>query len=250
MIKRIIQHANRLRNARRFGVNFRRRAGFVAPEYVRIGGRKVPLTVPHDSREEKFTLVFVENFLDDQYALRNIGGPLSTIVDIGANIGFFTVSARSYFPHAQIHAYEPNPRIVSYLKQNAAQVCAMAFPEAVGAREGRVTMIDDGYSGNARTKDVGLLSEGISQVPLETIVKRLGGSVDLMKMDCEGAEWQILQDRATMQHVRYLAMEFHLWAEYTLEQLKAQLTLIGFHIDRCEMAGDGFGLLTASLIKS
>ena len=46
-------------------------------------------------------------------------------------------------------------------------------------------------------------------IPLKEVAKRLGGNIDLLKMDCEGSEWLILQDLETLKHVRYLTVEYH-----------------------------------------
>jgi len=64
-------------------------------------------------------------------------------------------------------------------------------------------------------------------------------------MDCEGAEWRILRDEESWKHVRFLTMEFHLWAGYTLEELKSWLEKLGFGIPHIEFTGSDFGLLSA-----
>jgi hypothetical protein len=58
------------------------------------------------------------------------------------------------------------------------------------------------------------------------------GSVDLLKMDCEGAEWDIFKQREPWQKVRHLAMEYHLdlgnSQNATIETVDRTLRELGF----------------------
>ena len=66
--------------------------------------------------------------------------PVGTIVDIGANIGAFTLDCAARFPTARIQAYEPNPRAFRMLEANitandlTSRVCV--YQEAVGRSVG------------------------------------------------------------------------------------------------------------------
>ncbi|MEM1269381.1 MAG: FkbM family methyltransferase [Bacteroidota bacterium] len=42
------------------------------------------------------------------------------ILDIGANIGYYSLLAALYNPEAQVHCFEPIPEIVSYIEKNLA----------------------------------------------------------------------------------------------------------------------------------
>jgi Methyltransferase FkbM domain len=73
----------------------------------------------------------------------------------------------------------------------------------------------------------------IAQCAFAEAVTRLG-QVDLLKLDCEGAEWAILSDPAPWRSVRSLVMEYHLWAKpnSTTQELETALRYHGFaHID-------------------
>ena len=50
---------------------------------------------------------------------------------------------------------------------------------------------------------------------ISKVIRRIahGGIVDLVKLDCEGAEWEILQDSQAMKCVINLTMEYHLAGE-------------------------------------
>src|SRR5580704_11983014 len=99
------------RNARRFHVQFHRRASFRPPDEMVINGRRIYLRFPS---EEGVKWDFLAVFLEDAYGLSSCRSQVRTILDIGGNVGFFSVAAKHFFPHAVVHTYEPNPRALEY----------------------------------------------------------------------------------------------------------------------------------------
>jgi len=168
MIRRIKMHIQWMLRARFFGIRFFRRAWFRPPKHITAS--RCEMELAYDSNEERnVCLVLFENFVDDQYGLSVLKGPITTIADIGANIGCFTLAAKGYFPASTIHAYEPNPRILPVLQRNVTKTGACVFPEAVGAAGGYVKMIDDTFSGSAGTESVAASPQAIPQVSLEKV---------------------------------------------------------------------------------
>lgn len=195
-------------------------------DHVRLGGRRISLDFPTAERpkqEHEFSKIIIE----DCYRLSEIQYA-QTILDIGSNIGLFALAARRRFPNATIHCYEPNPTVIPYLQSHCAQAKCQVFPVAVGLSEGQVSL---------RTDDEGTLfsttiadSRGaIPQVSFGNVVAKLG-PVDLLKLDCEGAEWEIFEDLTTWKSVRCLTMEYHLWAKpgASVDTLRDKLSRIGF----------------------
>lgn len=179
-------HFHRVRRARRLGIAFTRRASFQLPTRVSLSQSIVELDLL-DKLGTKND--FLGIFLDDMYRLeilRDVARPVRNIVDIGANQGLFTVCARAYFPDAAIHAYEPNPALRVILSTNAGRVGATVFMEAVGAQDGRVRIEPQGDSNLTR---VATDPEGdVPMTPFAEVVRRAGGTIDLLKLDCEGWE--------------------------------------------------------------
>jgi FkbM family methyltransferase len=217
-----------------------RRATFAIPRDISLGGEFVRLSYPdeHGTAHD-----FLSCIIEDHYGLCTFPSAARTILDIGANVGFFSLAARSYFPDAVIHAYEPNPRLLSCVRQNAAIGRFVIYPEAVGSEGGRVSIVDDGDSNQARTvaRDP-LVDEGIQQVPLREAIARLGDCVDLAKIDCEGAEWDLFHDRESWRKIHRLRMEYHLWRRHTFAELTRTLHDLGFSIDKHVPSGE-FGLV-------
>lgn len=122
--------------------------------------------------------------------LRKRLGPGMTFVDIGANIGFFSLlAAKLVGPTGRVIAFEPNPPVFAALMRNAEHN-GMGWIEThqVGLfdREGGGTLhVPDKNCGAATMRPSGDDHVTISLVRLDDVVT---GSVDLIKIDVEGAE--------------------------------------------------------------
>jgi len=240
MMRKLWHHANRLVRARRFDVPFARRAGFRVPATIRVGERVVPLRFPDD---DGIAADFLTCLIDDVYGLSRLPAPPGAILDIGANVGFFSMAARAYFPLATIHAYEPNPRVLGCLRHHAGEAGFTYFPEAVGAEEGRVGIEELGDSNQARTSS--REGGGVTRVALERALQRLGGTADLAKIDCEGAEWDLFRAEKCWSRIREVRMEYHLWKTREVGEVLRILDRLNFAVNKHESSGD-FGLIWCS----
>jgi FkbM family methyltransferase len=231
--------AESFRNGLRYGFVFVRAAWFKMPQSLSVAGKRVALHYPPEhGAQADFFACFVRN----DYGLRKQLPPIRTILDIGANVGFFSMAARERYRDATIHAYEPNPRVIEYLRANAAPLGIVLHAQAVGNHAGFVQMIDEGASNQARTSAA--QNGGIPLVTLDTAIDRLGGSVDLLKLDCEGAEWDLFELEDAWRRIRNVRMEYHLFRGETVEQVERALQKLGF--DAIHWQHDiGFGMVWA-----
>lgn len=188
-------------------------------------------------------------FIEDEYGLGEVAPEVRTILDIGANLGFFSMAARSYFPAARIHAYEPNPRALAFATRNAATADFTLFGEAVGATAGSVSIEDTGDSNQARTIAASGNGAQVAKVALSTAVERLGGHVDLAKIDCEGAEWELFTVPRAWEGIRCLRMEYHLWGQHSFGDVESALHNLGFQITRHTPSGE-WGLVWARNMRA
>jgi FkbM family methyltransferase len=196
---------------------------------IKIGRNTIKLSIPA-GEEKKMTVEFRSIFYDDCYGLRQIDGKVNNILDVGSNVGFFSLAARSRFPDASIHSYEPNPQMQPHLLNNTGPLAIQVHPEAIGAQDGWIEM--DARQGSLFAKTVASRNGHIKQTAVATAIDRMGGSVDLLKLDCEGAEWELFNDRTIWQSIGRLTMEYHLWASPGLEVagLMKILRGLGFRI--------------------
>jgi FkbM family methyltransferase len=214
-------------NAIRFRVFFLRPRWFTMPARIYVAKRSIQL---RHLDEEGVDADFITCFLRNTYGLGRVRGQVRTIIDVGANVGFFSLAARDFYPSAIIHAYEPNPRILPLLRANTLNLEIQIQPEAVGDRNGHVTMVDSGPSDQAKTRIADASDQAIRQVTIETLIERIGGSVDLLKLDCEGAEWEILKPSRSWAVVRNIRMEYHLYERGSVAELRAILKDLGFQV--------------------
>jgi FkbM family methyltransferase len=148
--------------------------------------------------------------------------PGDVVLDIGANQGFFSC----YAAHlgAQVIAFEPDPKHFALLERNlsrnglSSQVSTRQ--QAVGAKTGMVDffvspLIGGGMNttvANFASKFDHVKSEPVSCVTLKEVLKEsLAEQVRLCKIDCEGAELEILRslhpDEAD--RIDAFALEYH-----------------------------------------
>lgn len=238
-IKRLIK---RRKNAIAFEVKFTRASKWKLPPTILIKGKFIDLFLINDKATNTS---FIDIFLDDVYGCRFFKDHLSavkSIVDIGANQGLFTLAARNFFD-AEIHSYEPNPAIISYLQHHCKQIQAIVYNEAVGLRDGSVNMSIKKDSLHGQTL---LDSQGaISQISFKTVVERMNNGIDLLKLDCEGAEWEILKDINALQFVKAITMEYHLNNGKSHETIKQVLADTEFKIIHHEISGPTWGMVWA-----
>ncbi|MDX2256934.1 MAG: FkbM family methyltransferase [Pseudanabaenaceae cyanobacterium bins.39] len=243
-LNRIILILTRFISAASMGVYFSGTNRFQLPKTFLIKNRQINLNAPEESG---LAWDFINVLLDDEYGLRKVTPAPRTVLDIGANIGLFSMWAKRCFPSATIHAYEPNPRITPFTQKNLDQLNITLFKEAIGAENGFASIIDSSESrlGQFTTG----ASEGINVILLEEAINRIGGSVDLLKLDCEGAEWEIFRNSDSFKKVKSVRMEYHLTGGKTLDDVKRFINSIDFTIHHLE-ENSGFGIVWFSNLKA
>jgi FkbM family methyltransferase len=213
---------------------------------ARIARKDVDLVFPIEERQV-FTHECCKIFLDDCYGLASITEKIETILDIGSNLGLFSLAARHRFPRAAIHAYEPNKRLEPFLRSNLQPFEINLYLAALGSFQGRVRL--QHHENSLHTVSVSDPEGEVMQDTLEQAVARLGGRVDLLKLDCEGAEWSLFERTEVWRNIGRLTMEYHLWTRpgAQLENITGTLRQFGFQNIRTFPAkNSSFGILWAA----
>jgi len=208
---------------------------FVARNGVKV---EVPRRLMHE---------FKEIFLEDVYfsGMRDGLPERPVIFDVGANAGFFSLFSASRFPSARIYAFEPVPANFQQLSRNAdhnSKVGLTCFPVAVCGHDGEIFLsfeLEGDFTTSATVvqKQVGGTASGVGQtvpcVSLATVFQEQRiARCDLLKLDCEGAEFEILYNckPETLIKIQRLAMEVHEGghAGHDMTSLAAYLVSHGF----------------------
>jgi FkbM family methyltransferase len=211
-----------------------------APGRIAFRGKQIDLRMPDEIGVRH---ALIEVLFEDGYDLRKIRRQIDTVADIGASTGFFALAIAIRFPSAHVHCYEPNPDLRPYIEHNLEGLGARVFSEAVMRDEGFVNLEIEQESVAAKAS---AHPDGtITATAFRTVVERLGNRVDLVKMDCEGSEWEILQDAAPWSHVRSLALEYHCTAKYGPDDAERMVTDLGFTIAKSKPAAYNTGIILA-----
>ena len=191
----------------------------------------------------------VEVFGFDGYDFKFIStwlGPLDSplILDVGAHVGAFTAAMCELRPKARISSYEPSPSAFAYLSRNVLQndlhPAVHLFNAGVGAAHAFLPFSDDGRASWVNSAD-SLGNCEIEAMALADVLGSAGGAVDLMKIDCEGAEFDIVMNSRpdAYQRVARIVMEYHLTNDRTWQQLDSRLSQAGFQLVRHDSDGPG-----------
>lgn len=139
------------------------------------------------------------------------------IIDLGANLGIFCLYALSISPDAEILAVEASPTTYQFLKNtlqgNQLQDKVTPINCAASGVSGTVTFNDDqSVPSHSRSISDG---PGTIQIPAKTLSELAdhwaGSEVDYLKIDIEGAEYDLLTqtDMDTLRRFKKIGFEYH-----------------------------------------
>ncbi len=171
-------------------------------------------------------------------------GPGDTVVDVGANFGAFTVLAsRIVGPTGRVLAFEPSPESFARLSANLALNDlgnVDAIPEAVGEADGTAELLTYGKSAynslfaSVDGKDSApVRTHTVTVRTLEQVLDERGiNCVDLLKLDCEGAEYGIFETLSpgVAGRIKQVAMEAHEIPGHLSRELIDRLDALGFDV--------------------
>jgi FkbM family methyltransferase len=161
--------------------------------------------------------------------------PGDTVIDVGANVGVFSVWAASRAPGVRVISLEPSPRICRYLRENVRRNALegiTVFEAACGGKTGRATLYSQGYETNNSLYGRDLWGEQyearyeVDVMTLEQVLDQGGiGRCDLLKMNCEGGEYDTLFNcpAPALARIRRIAMEYHIGRQDRSPDMVAEL---------------------------
>lgn len=165
-------------------------------------------------------IVLDELWREDQYRLRRDEIEGRTVIDVGANIGAFSLWAAAAGA-SLVHAYEPAAPIREQLHRNLALNPGLAERVAVFADalscDAEDVAVDyrAGYEGGTRTRPPDVSTPAASLVSAVTLGDALDalpdGVAGFVKIDCEGCEYPTFAaaEGADLERIERLVLEFH-----------------------------------------
>lgn len=198
-----------------------------------------------------------EIVLRDDYGLSPIANDCKTIIDLGANIGVFAVYAASLNPNTKVYAFEPHPdnysRMLENIQNNNLEGRVLSFAVACASNDaGRTFYITRDHRSHSfsteRSKNTMLVkTKSLEQIFQENNIAQC----DLLKMDIEGAEYEILYSTPSqiLAKIRYITMEYHNLnpaTGKTGKDLKEFLQNHGFAVEQKESLQHAVGQIFAA----
>ncbi|QYO66338.1 FkbM family methyltransferase [Leptolyngbya sp. 7M] len=176
-----------------------------------------------------------------------------SVVDIGANIGVFSLYAASAARNVRVRAFEPFPTNSEYFSRNRDESGAEnveLITAAVADSEGtRILQVEDSWILHSLAEKGS--SVGGIEVACVSLAEALNGieRCHLLKIDCEGGEYEILYSAApeTLAKIDRIVCEFNIGQSdgENGEQLAHFLVSHGFHIESVRTLDESAGFICA-----
>lgn len=180
-----------------------------------------------------------------------------TYLDVGAAFGDFAIWVAHRFPRSVVYACEPYPESLDLLQHNLALnriENVRPLPYALGGHSGPMRLYRSAReavefsTARAEASAEGLDVQGIC---LDDLFSALWlERCDFLKMDCEGAEFEILFSASaeTLGRIRHVCLEYHDGVTaHAHPELAEFLRRHGFEVSaKPNRAWQGLGLLFAS----
>ncbi|OGV89931.1 hypothetical protein A2Z41_00665 [Microgenomates group bacterium RBG_19FT_COMBO_39_10] len=174
----------------------------------------------HFINRKEFEILWRDIFQKEEYKI-GLSNPKPLIFDVGAHIGLSTIYFKTKYPKAKIIAFEPNPQTAKLLRLNikANHLKNVKIIEAAAySQKGKALLYIDSATENPWTWGDSLIKNiWSSKNPPKTVSVRavllskfLTKPIDLLKIDVEGAEFEIIKEASSKFHlIKNLIIEYH-----------------------------------------
>lgn len=195
--------------------------------FLRDGGT-LRLRTDTDDRQ-----VFNDVFARDEYGVTGLAD-LDTVIDVGAHVGAFSVRVATIA--RRVLSYEPFPASHDLLVENTRRFPHVTvFRQAVAGRRAAAPLfIGNDPCNNSLVR--GLAGDSTITVDAVTLAdvfeQHRVDRCDLLKLDVEGAEYDILQGATddVLRRVRRIVLEYHPVEGASAERLAGHLSHSGFRV--------------------
>lgn len=175
----------------------------------------------------------------DKFGIRVEKG--DTVIDIGAHIGVFSIYAAELSQTGKVFAFEPfieNFKRLEHHKKINNKTNLSIYNKGVSDKTGKQTLHlspDNNTGGHS----LHLKNNSSRTVEIETIflpefcAQNKIEKIDFLKLDCEGAEFEILNSsKEILNKVNKIIMECHPYGTHTVNEMIALLEAHQFDVKR------------------
>ena len=152
-----------------------------------------------------------EIFIDDIYKSDMPADPY--IIDCGANIGLSILYCYKFYSNATIDAYEPDDLNFKLLTNNVKQLDSAKikiFKEAIWINNNYISFESSGTQVSKINTEEDEVEKNITKIKATRLRDLLIKKVALLKMDIEGAEYEVIKDIKDKLHlVTFFFIEYH-----------------------------------------
>lgn len=155
---------------------------------------------------------FRELFVDDNYKFTSKSNK-PVIYDCGANIGLSCLYFKKLYPKAKIIAFEADKNIADILSKNLKKnniKDVIIYDSAVWIHDCGIEFSIEGSDGGSIQGKGEKIN--VPSVRLKSLLDRSKFEIDLLKIDIEGAEYEVIKDcKKSLHNVRNIFLEYHSW---------------------------------------
>ena len=201
--------------------------------------------VPKSTDIHVFTQIWLENVYLKNFNINEN----ATVIDIGSHIGLFSIYVAQKLKNCKIFCFEPNLENYNVLMENI-EINSIknisTFNNAVSSKSGIIKFYNSqkDFAANSMYEKVGEEIQ-VQSITLENIIeKNKIKKCNLLKMDCEGAEYDILMNipEKILEKIDNITLETKGKGEfeYTSDDLILKLKSSGFLINTKKLEDDLF----------
>lgn len=161
---------------------------------------------------QAFLLSVQELFIEEIYRFRPTSNT-PRILDCGAHIGMSVLFFKHNYPGAVITAFEPDTANFQLASNN---ISGWKFenvelvPKAIWIHNDQIQFQQTHDMGSNIVDGVETSGEGVVQIPCQRLRDLLNEEIDFLKLDIEGAEYEVIKDSADrLRNVKNIFLEYH-----------------------------------------
>jgi len=214
--------------------------------------RKVDNLIIKFRKDTTDEFIISEIFTKKEYDVKEfdiIKNPI--IVDVGAHIGCFTLKMAKIFKDGNVFSFEPMKSNFNLLLENIelnklSNVSIFNLGVARNEGKDKLNIDDNNTGGHSIIYTPSSNLEIIECITLENIFEDNNISeIDLLKLDCEGAEYQILYNLPDdyFKKIKNIILEYHDYKNNHVNELIDFLEKKGFNIIWKKLLWDKIGMM-------